>query len=170
MSSTTVLAAALLALSLGGAAGGALVVDDLGAFELEVEVKDINGNDIAGALVVIKDVNGAVIASGLTNEEGEYELEIDHDGAQDNEGDEDFDDDGIGDHEDANDFDDSGLVGAAHEDDDDVDDDEDETDFLGTLEGPLTIEVSKEGYQTATLTVDLNALNDEDVHVTLLAA
>jgi len=172
MATATVLAAALLALSLGGAAGGVMVMDDLSHFELEVKVKDVSGNPIAGASVVIRDASGAVVASGLTNEEGEYELEVDHDGAEDSEGDEDFDDDGISDHEDSDDFDASGLLSAASEDDSDGDDDEDEdeTDFLGTLEGPLTIEVSKEGYQSATLTVDLNALDDEHVLVTLLAA
>src|SRR5512136_709088 len=130
---------ALAALATAGA-GGAVVYTDLEKFDFHLAVVDaITDQPIAGASVEIKDANGILVASGLTNEDGEYEIEVDDQGTED------FDDDEAPEMEDA----------------------EDEA-TLGAVAVPLTVTVSMTGYETQTFTVNLDTWEDEDVEIQLV--
>ena len=130
---------ALAALATAGV-GGAVVYTDLEDFDLHLSVVDaLTDEPIAGASVEIKDANGALVASGLTDEDGEYEIEVDDQGTED------FDDDEAPETEES----------------------EDQA-TLGTVAGPLTVTVSMTGYETQTFTVNLDTWDDEDVEIRLV--
>ncbi len=130
---------AIAALATAGV-GGAVVYTDLEEFELNLSVVDaLTDQPIAGASVEIKDANGVLVASGLTDDDGEYEIEVDDQGTED------FDDDETPEMEEI----------------------EDEA-TLSAVAGPLTVTVSMSGYETQTFTVDLDTWDDEDVEIHLV--
>jgi len=160
---------AVLALAATGA-GGIIGYNDLHEFELELKVIDANtGEPIAGASVEVKDANGTLVASGLTDHDGEYSMSIDDHGTDDSDDENEI---GDSDHafEEATDSDDD-VNEADHLDDLDDEasdvDDEDESN-LGSIVGPLTVTVSKMGYETQTFTVNIDTWDDSDRKVMLV--
>ncbi len=132
---------AVAALAAAGV-GGAVVYNDLEEFELDLKVVDaLTGAPVVGASVEIKDANGAIVASGLTDEDGEYDISVDDQGTDDSDDDED----------------------EASE----IEEAEDEA-SLGSVVGPLTVTVSLDGYATQTFTVNLDTWDDDDVKVELV--
>ena len=120
---------------------------DMGEFELELEVVDaVSGSELEGAYVEIKDANDVLVASGYTDDDGEFELEVDDDGADDSDDDDEGEDD--------------------LEDDDEGSDDDEVS--LDSLAGPITVTISKAGYDTQTFTVAVDTLDDEDLRVRLV--
>lgn len=131
----------IAALAAAGA-GGVIAYNDLEEFELELKVADaLTGEPVAGASVEIKDANGAVVASGLTDEDGEYEISVDDEGTDDSDEDED----------------------EASE----MEEIEDEASLV-SVAGPLTVTVSKVGYETQTFTVNLDTWDDSDIELELV--
>ncbi len=130
---------ALAALATAGV-GGAVVYTDMEEFDLELSVVDaLTDEPIAGASVEIRDANGALVASGTTDDDGDYEIEMDDQGTDDDDDDEDPETEEI----------------------------EDEA-TLGAVAGPLTVTVSMTGYESQTFTVDLDTWDDEDVEIQLV--
>jgi len=130
---------AIAALATAGV-GGAVVYTDLEEFDLDLSVVDaLTDEPIAGASVEIKDANGDLVASGMTDDDGEYEIEVDDEGTDDS------DDDDASEMEEI----------------------EDEA-TLGAVAGPLTVTVSMTGYETQTFTVNLDTWDDEDVEIRLV--
>ena len=141
MPSTALVLVAIAAVAAGGTAGG-LVMIDMGEFDLELKVVDaLTGEPVQGALIEIVDANGAPVASGHTDEDGEYEVEVDDNGADDTDD-------------------------QADESPEEIEQ-EDEV-SLGALAGPLKVTVSMTGYDTQTFSVDLNTLKDSDLKVELV--
>ncbi len=132
---------AIAALAAAGA-GGVFAYNDLEEFELDLKVVDaLTEEPVVGASVEIKDANGAIVATGLTDEDGEYEISVDDEGTDDSDDDED--------------------------ESPEMEEIEDEA-SLGSVVGPLTVTVSKDGYATQTFTVNLDAWDDDDVELKLV--
>lgn len=131
----------IAALAAAGA-GGVVAYSDLEEFELDLKVLDaLTEEPVVGASVNIEDANGAVVASGLTDEDGEYEISVDDEGTDDSD-------------EDVNEA--PGMEEI-----------EDEA-SLGSVVGPLTVTVSKAGYATQTFTVNLDTWDDGDFELKLV--
>ena len=186
MVSTALIMAAVVALAIG-TTGGALVINgttsgmavtnDSNAFDLNLKVVDsLSGHPIAGATVEVRDANNTLLASGVTDEDGEFGA--DNESAHDHE---DQTNDSMeelqGDNEDrANDS----LQEAQGDNNEGALNNEDQTndstqevqtednDTLSAIPGPLTITVSMAGYATQTITVGIDTLNDNDLKVDLV--
>jgi hypothetical protein len=170
MATTALLLVAVAAIA-AGTAGGSVLYTDLHDFSMDIKVTDaITNGPVAGAQVEIRDANNVLVAQGLTHEDGEYELEVDHDGVDDS--DDQGDDDCEGQHAERN----ASLrsVDDGMDDSDDQGDDDCEEQYaehnasLGSIVGPLTITISKIGYETQTFTVNIDTLDDSDIKVKLV--
>lgn len=141
MATTALLLVAVAAIA-AGTAGGTVLYTDLQDFEMDIKVTDaITNGPVAGAQVDVRDANNVLIAQGVTDEDGEYELEVDDNGA-----------------------DDTDVQG-----DEDVEEQQAERNAsLGSVAGPLTVTISKVGYETQTFTVHVDTLDDSDIKVKLV--
>jgi hypothetical protein len=188
MSSQALVMIVIAALATGTVTGGGTILTDMAEFEIDIKVVDAQtGKPVVGALVEIRDGNGTLIASGLTDKDGEFDLDIDDSNYavddynetdhsddlsvadDDSDCDDDTDDhDGIGKN--------NAPVKASDNDDcDDCSDDcaDDGTNVshaqnvLKTIVGPLNIIVSNNGYVTQTVSIELNTMDDCDIKVKL---
>jgi hypothetical protein len=195
MSSQALVMIVIAALATGTVAGGGTILTDMAEFEIDIKVVDaLTGKPVVGALVEIRDGNGTLIASGLTDKDGEFELDIDDSRVHDDDSDYTNDDCNETDHsddlsvvsdesdcdDDADDCDgickNNAQVKASDDDDcDDCSDDcaDDHTNasyvqnVLKTIVGPLNIIVSNDGYVTQTVSIELNTMDDCDIKVKL---
>lgn len=141
MATIALLLVAIAAIA-AGTAGGTAIYTDLQDFEMDIKVTDATTNGpVAGAQVDIRDANNVLIAQRVTDEDGEYGLEVD-DGADDT--------------------DDQG--------DEDIEEQQaEQTASLGSIAGPLTVTISRIGYETRTFTVHIDTLDDSDMNVKLVS-
>jgi hypothetical protein len=137
MTSTAVLVIAFAIIASAGA-GGVLVASNgassqadslssaVSEFEICLEVLDAATNEtIAGAYVEITDANGQVLASGFTNEDGEFEISAHNDSATDSDDETNETDDDCSDDDETNETHEQDLDdNEANETDDDCPDDD----------------------------------------------
>lgn len=141
MASTALILVAVAALT-AGAAGGTVAYMDLEEFELSIEVNDALTNEgLPGANVEIRDANGVLVAQGVTDEAGEYALSMDDQGTEDT---------------DAQDNESAAEIDA-----------EDQA-SLGAVASPLTVTISKMGYDTQTFSLKIDTWDDASIEVKLV--
>jgi hypothetical protein len=195
MSSQALVMIVIAALATGTVTGGGTILTDMAEFEIDIKVVDAQtGKPVVGALVEIRDGNGTLIASGLTDKDGEFDLDIDDSSVHDDDSNYAVDDYNETDHSDDlsvadddsdcdDDTDDHDGIGKNNapvkaSDDDDCDDCSDDCaddgtnvshaqNVLKTIVGPLNIIVSNNGYVTQTVSIELNTMDDCDIKVKL---
>jgi hypothetical protein len=141
MASTALILVAVAALT-AGAAGGAVAYIDLEEFELSIEVHDaLTDEALAGANVEIRDANGLLVAQGVTDEDGEYAISMDDHDTEDTD---------------------------AQADEDAAEIEAEDNASLGAVASPLTVMISKMGYDTQTFSVKIDTWDDDTIEVKLV--